>query len=333
MSEPEHSSSLQEELSRLFANSQPTRDEEPRIWIKLVRDKLFSMLCSPMKTDFSNEAFKWVAHLCLSIGDLSWLSVEDKSWTKNEAKMFSCIAQLSMNEIHILVPLIKRHLTCGDASEIEDDKIVERSANSSDYDSFGNHLIILESVIKSLIVDQPEDNSSELDVTPLTDMIETQVMTSLLDRLKRSIEEICDYLELVHRHWQELTSDVSTEKFNSAEAALRIMCVWLSEEPNGFEPQCKRFLLDLIIKSLLLRNRPSNSDLSMMALHSLCIQNDELLGTLKSIPEQARALEIYLEDIEYARHKQNKGDKKTKAKKAFRLRYGLVEDLQALLNK
>lgn len=331
MSETKSPSPFSEELRKLFENSQLTQDEDPRVWIKPIRDKLFSMLCSPMKTDFSNEAFKWIAHLCLSIGDLSWLSVEEEAWTKNEAKIFTCLAQLSMNEIHILIPLIKRHLTCGDDPEVEDGKVVDRSATSSDYDMFGNHLVILESVIKTLIVDQ--DTDDELDVTPLSDVIENSALSNLLDCLKRSMQEICNYLELVHRYWQELISDVDSEKFTSAIAALRIMCVWLSEEPNGFTSHCEKFIIDLITRSLLLKDGPSNHDFSILALHSLCIQNDELMKVLRENPSQKQALEIYLEDIEYERYRLKKGDKKTKVKKAFRLKYGLVEDLQASMNK
>lgn len=332
MSASEPAQSFPEELKKLFENSQPTQDEEPRVWIKLVRDKLFNMFCSPMKEDFANEAYKWVAHLCLSIGDLSWLSVEDKNWTKHEAKMFTCIASLSMSEIKILLPLITRHLTCGDAPEIEDNKLVARSANSSDYDLFGNHLIIFESVIKTLIVDQDTDDQKELDVTPLSDIIENPILNNLLNQLKDAVNEICDYLELVHRHWQELVEDTRSEKFISAEAALRLMCVWLSEEPTGFESQCNRFLIDLITKRLLLQGGQTNNDLYVIALHSLCVQNGGLLKALKNTPNHDKAFEIYLEHIEHERRKQKKGDKKeAKAKRNFRLRYGLVDDLRDLL--
>lgn len=331
MSEPDPAQSFPEELRKLFEHSQPTTDEEPRVWIKLVRDKLFNMLCSPMKEDFANEAYKWVAHLCMSIGDLSWLSVEDKNWTKHEAKMFTCIARLSMNEIQIVLPLIKRHLTCGDDPEIEDGKLVARSANSRDYDLFGNHLVIIESVIKTLIVDQDTDDQKELDVTPLSDIIENPTLNNLLHHLKETVSEICDYLELVYRHWQELIVDVESEKYGSAEAAMRIMCVWLSEEPTGFETQCSRFLIDLITKRLLIEGRHINNDLYVIALHSLCIQNDDLLKALKNTPDHERAFNNYLEHIEHERCKQKRADRKEKAKKTFRLKYGLVDDLRDML--
>lgn len=313
------------DLRKMFEGSHLTMDEDPSVWLKLVRDKLYSMFRSPLKEEYNREAFKWVASLCMSIGDFTWMCSDDV-WTKEEAKMFSCIVRLSMNELHILLPIIQRHLTYGDKPELEDGKVMARSANSTEYDAFGDHLVILESAIKSLVKGQDDEGDGK---NPLADCIDNQELKSLLERLKEIISEICDYLEVVHRYWLQLTDQMNTEKFSSAEGALRIMSVWLSEEPLGFETQCERFLIDLIIKNLLLLDRPTQDDLLILALHSVCTQNNKLLQNLKNNPKHKEALQKYLDYVQQEKIKSNNtscnNDKRIE--KVFKLRCGLVKDL------
>lgn len=294
-----------------------TTDEDPAEWLHSIRDKLYSMFCSPMKEEYTHEAFKWVSHLCISVGDFSWIS-PNGSWNTNEVRIFTCIAHLSLTEIHILLPLIQRHLTSGEEPDLEDGKVLARSANLNDYDKFGNHLVILESVIKSLVKGQTDEC-----VNDLADKIKGSELKNLLERLKEALALICEYLELVHSSWFDLTKDQTSEKFSSAEAALRITCVWLSEDPCGFEPQCKRFLIDLIIKHLLI-DGSSKNDLLVLALHSVCTDSEDMMSSLKETTEHEAALEKYLAYVQAERRKSS-GDRRNQ--KIFKLRCGLVKDL------
>lgn len=296
-------------------------DEDPNEWLQPTRDRLYSMFCSPMKEDYTHEAFKWVSHLCMSIGDFSWISSKD-DWTAKEVKIFSCIVRLSLSEIQIIIPVIQRTLTCGEDPECENGKVLARSANSSDYDRFGHHLVILESVIKTLVKNQTDDK-----INNLADAIKGPELKSLLERLKETVTLIIEYLELVHQHWNELIKDTSNEKFSSAEAGLRITCVWLSEDPCGFENQCTKFLIDLIIKNLLMGG-PSKHDLFILALHAICTSCEEMLMTLKDCSDHQKALEIYLD---YVQKELRMSASDRRAQKVFKLRCGLVKDLLSLL--
>lgn len=288
-------------------------DEDPSKWLQPIRDKLFSMFCSPMKEDYTHEAFKWVSHLCISFGDLSWISIDGK-WTQNEVKIFSCIVRLSINEVQILLPVIQSTLiSCDDAECI-------RLADSSDYDKFGDHLVILESAIKSLVKGQTDDR-----INNLADSIKGEDMKIFLERLKEALMLISEYLELVYNNWDELIKDSTSEKFSSAEAGLRIMCVWLSEDPCGFEIQCERFLIDLIIKHLLM-NGSSKNDLLVLALHAVCTGTDKLQAKLKDCPNHRQALESYLKYVQQE-GKSSAGDRR--ADKVFKLRCGLIKDLMS----
>lgn len=316
-----------DELSKIFENSQATFNENPSRWLGLVRDKLFNMFRSPMKEEYSHEAFRWVSQLCISIGDFSWVTTANK-WTHDETKIFSCIARLSLSEIQILLPLMQRHLTLGDEPELEGGKIIDRSANHDDYDKLGTHLVIVESIIKSLVKDQvdndDEDSAGDTqELNPVTDSMTPDELKNLLERLKETMISICEYLELVHRHWQDIIHIRDSEKFSSAQAAIRIISVWLSEDPGGFEPQCKRFLIDLMIKNLLLDDNRSRDDLTILALHSICAESDELVRSCKEVSAIDDALEKYLR---YVQTEQGKSEDR-RTQKIFKLRCGLVKDL------
>lgn len=314
-----------EEVRKIFQDSEPSRDEDSSDLLKSIRDKLFSIFCSPMKEEYTHEAFRWVSQLCMSVGDLSWVSSNNK-WSHDEAKMFSCITRLSINELHIIIPLIQRHLTYGDEPEIEDGKVLARSAKTDDYNKFGDHLIILESVIKCLVKDQERDDT-EVEENSLPCAFTANELGNLLEKLKEAMTSICDYLELVHRHWPELIEQMGSEKFISAEGALRIICIWFSEDPVGFESQSKRFLIDLIIKNLLLSSKQTKHDLLVLALHSICTQDEDKLSTLKQIPDYKEALEKYLDFVQSEQSKQARNIGDRRSQKMFKLRCGLVKDI------
>lgn len=314
-----------EELKKLFEDHQSTHDVSHDVFFKSIRDKLYSMLRSPLKEDYYKECFKWIATISLTVGDFGWLS-SNNNWTNEDAKIFSCIARLSINEIHILLPLTKRHLTDGDKPDLEDGKLMTRSANSKDYDDLGNHFVILESTIKSLIKGQDDDD----DTDTIANVMNNEELRGILEHLKEIMLEICDYLEVVHQNWSSLTQKLDSEMASSAEGALRIMSVWLSEEPDGFLTQCKKFLIDLIIKNLMLPGRLWQGDILILALHSVCMQNECLLKELKQNTEYKKALQEYLNHVQQDKEKSidcDKKDSKKQSKKMFRLRCGLIKDL------
>lgn len=312
-----------EELKKLFEknviDSGAHPNENSDAWLARIRDRLYCMFRTPLKEEYYQEAFKWVANLCLSAGDFSWLCTNNE-WSEDGAKVFACIALLSLNEFHILLPLIQRHLTCGEQLDKEGDKIIRRPANPAEYAAFGDHLVILESTIKSLVKNQCEDDEYGGN-NDLTHLMKVHELRNLLDRLRSVIGDICGYLEVVHRYWAKLIDDTSTDIFVAAEGALRIIAVWISEEPTSFESQCKRFLNDLFLKNLLLIGRPTNHDLVILALHSACTSNDELLAALRANSDHRDALQRYLDRAQAQRGPARKEEK------TFKLRCGLVKDL------
>lgn len=296
-----------------------TENEDPIRWLQPIRDKLYSMFCSPMKEDYTHEAFKWVAQLCMSIGDFSWISPSG-NWTVDEIKIFSCIVRLSMTEINILLPVIQRTLAHGDEPDCEDGKVLARSANSDDYDKFGDHLVILESVIKTLVKDETEGKTNAI-----VNAIKGVELKNLLERLKEAITLISEYLDLVHQHWDELIKHPTSERLSSAEAALRIICVWLSEDPCGLENECTRFLIDLIIKHLI-KGGPSKNDLLILALHSICTSSEEMMTAMRKCSDHRQAMDLYLDYVQ-KEQKRSIGDRRSQ--KIFKLRCGLVKDLMS----
>lgn len=310
---------LQKHLNDLFIAAESTTNVDSQVWLTSIRDKLFTMLCSPMKEEYSSEAFKWVSQLCIAIGDLSWLSSEN-SWTSKEWQMFACISRLSMTELSILLPTIERHLSTGEEPDIEEGKVLARSATSEDYDKFGDHLIIIESVIKILVKYQSED---EKETVKPENSLTSQQMHDLLNNLKETMTLICDYLELVNSRWKTLQTDTDNQRMTSAVASLRIMSFWLSEEPFAFETQCKRFMIDLMLKSLMISDESTPKDLIVTALHSICTCCPDLLAELRRQPGHKEALEKYLKYVE----KERDNSSSKNSRKMFKLRCGLVRDL------
>lgn len=329
MAETSSSESI-DELKKLFENQSNTTNEDSTIWLTSVRNKLYSMFCSPMKEDYIHEAFKWVSHLCMSMNDFSWISPSG-NWLEHECRIFSCVSLLSMTELQILMPTIQRRLTCGDEPEIEDGKILARSATSEDYNRLGYHLVIIESIIKALVKDQEfnedEEDQRERSTVTLASSLKSSDLNNVLDKLKETMTVICDYLESVHRHWRSLIDHHRDDNtILSCEGSLRIMCVWLSEDPQGFESQCKRFLIDLLIKNLLLKERLNNYDLLIVALHAVCVYDDEMLDVMRRNPEYKVALEEYLK---YVDNEKNRYGTDRRKQKFFKLRCGLVKDLMS----
>lgn len=322
MSSPEDA---YQELKNIFSDADSTTNVEASAWTKSIRDKLLTMFCSPLKDEYLQEAFRWVSQLCLTFDNFSWISTSDQ-WTKEDCRMFSCITKLSMNEIQILMPLVERHLTVGDEPELEKSKVLARSAETGDYDRFGVHLVIMESTIRALVKNQGRDEDTQEPPTSeeyLTDVMESRDLQSLLDQLKGTMNLICNYLELVHRHWERLVEQKQSDMFSSAMAALRIICVWISEDSESFQQQCRRFIVDLIISSLRLKN--GQHDIQILALHSICTYDRETHRRLKSDASYQDALEQYLCHMQKERDdKRLHDDKKIKM---FKLRCGLVRDL------
>lgn len=326
MSESRCNSEL-EELKTLFANYKATTDEQPLKWIQPIRDKLFVMLQNPLKDDYRSEVFRWIAHLTMTFGDLNWINIEDE-WTPERIKMFLCVVKLSMGEIQIILPLVQRHLRDGDAVELEDGKVVSRPANSEDYDQFGNFLVILEGAVKTLVKNQELDESPPGTKKQLPDIISISELSSLLSELKSTMDTILEYLELVNRQIKTIPSTRDDVKFLCAEAALRITCVWLSEDPSSFHDQCNRYLFSLLLKYLLMDHRSSENDIIILALHSVCTSYPGLKRKLHSMADCQQALDKYLTFVQSEKsvEKTSAAGQKRQDKK-YKLRCGLIKDL------
>lgn len=313
----------------IFGDASRTTDLDSSIWLKDLRDKIFSMFKSPLREDYNEEVFRWISTLCTCKSRFSWLCSDESNWTKEEAKIFSLIARLSINELHILLPNIRRHLICGDEVECDDDgKVLARPANANEYSNFGVHLVIFEETIHSLVHGQDDDDDGRRQkssrLNRLADSIESNELKSLLERLKEIASELLDYLEDVHRHWEKISAETSDQTYQASQGALRAVSVWVSEDAGSFEPQCKRFLIDLIVKNLIaseqLTYQETSTDLLIMALHSVCSGDDEMKKVLKGVPESKVALQKYLDLVQ-----QEYGERKKD--KVFKLKCGLIKDL------
>lgn len=324
-SDKDFENTLDNDFRNMFEN--PTTNQESEKWLKAMRNKLYSMFCSPMKEEYTREAFKWVSQLCLTTGDFSWCLL-DENCSQEEVKVFSCISRLSLNEIHILIPLVQRHLTCGDEPELEDGKVLARSANSSDYDQLGSHLVIIESVIKTLVKGQrfDDDLANTDDDNKLIEAMKSHELINLLERLKEVIFITCEYLELVNEHWIQLSNKQGGEQLSSAIGAVRLVAVWLCEDPCGLKPQCDRFLISLIIKILLKSAGPTIDDLLILALHSICSDDDDLMIRLRQTVNYKDALEKYLNHVQLERSKLTEKTR-GRGEKMFKLRCGMIKDL------
>lgn len=318
-------------LEDLFGR-ETTDDLPAQVWLKELRDKIYDMFRMPLMEDYGDEVFKWISALCMCKRRFTWLCSSDHhEWSQEETKIFSCISRMSINELHILLPHLSQHLTCGDQVEIEEGKVMSRPANECEYDKFGVHLLILEETIQSLVHgqddDEPKQNSPSSKM--LTHLIEPKELKSLLERLKEVVSELIDHLELVHRYWPRLIENLDSRQFQAAQGVLRVVSVWLAEDIGSFQPQCKRFLIDLMTKNLLLCPQLSdttNLDLIVMSLHSICLGEHEMDASLKQAPSFRAALQKYIDYAQQERQK-DEASKKKRTVKEFKLRCALVKDL------
>jgi hypothetical protein len=310
-----------------------TTDLESGVWLKELRDKIYTMFRTPMKQEFSDEVFRWVSALCMCQPRFSWLCSNGEVWTKEEAKIFSLIVRLSINELHMVLPLIRRHLTSGEEVEREDGKVTARPAEKEEYDSFGVHLHIFEDSIQALCHGQTDDGKEEDSNDRLTDCLEPDELKSLLERLREIVSELFDYLEDVHKHWPTLLQDAGAQQFLAAQGALRAICAWISEDHGCFRSQCKNFLIEHIVKNLLISHRLSsmNLDLLVTALHSICSGDRELMSVLKETSDYRAALQNYLDHVQQERYNDDRASSSSREErrkeKRYKLQCGLVKDL------
>lgn len=276
-----------------------------------MRNQLFTLYKHPMNHEHMKDIFNWVSCCCIQVGNCSWISA-DQSWNDDDCKLFILIARISLNELSIAAPLLSENVSPPNLNE--EARYSKKPLDATDYDNFATHLIIVESVVKSLVTHEVDDR--------LVKALKGDELKNLLCTLKETIGHIIGYLEIVHRYWSKLTVEHDSEpnKLNCAKAALRIVCVWFSECPGTYEPECKRFLLDLIVKNLIIKHEAPNSDLFILALHSICVEDNDLLKLVNSIPDFKPALEGYLSHIEANRAKL----------KEYKLRCGMIKDLMLM---
>lgn len=254
---------------------------------------------------------------------MSWIS-PDGCWTDEEIKTFGCIARLSSNEITILLPLIERHI--GSDDRPDEEQISDPSATLTEYDNFGHQLVIIEGVTKCLIVDGKNGQENTLIQSMGSDKL-----VNLLENLKEIMTRLCEYLEGVHKHWESFSSRPNdSPEFNSALGTLRLVSLWLCEDLNTFESQCKRFLIDLMIKVILCKVG-NLADCLVTAIHAIHIQNENLKDVIQSHPNVEQALETYLEFVkqQYTKSENLGGPNAKHGEKRFKLRCGLVKDLMS----
>lgn len=295
--------------------------ESTKDWLIPLRDKLYTMFCSPMKEDYMREAFRWASRICSVWGGLDWISPDDNWSTDEEVKMFLCIARSSLAEMHILIPLLERNITHGDEPEVEDGKIIEKSADSEDYEAFGDHLIIIENVVRSLVgtLDYEDDSTNNL-----IDSFNNNDLKNLLEHLKEAISLIVGYLEIAHKHWQDITHSLSDKRYSSIIGAIRIVCVWLSEDVGSFGAECELFLIDLFIKILLI-DENDGKDGIVMVLHLICTDNEQMIETLLKSQRYKEALDKYLGYV--ANQQESNHTNERRKNKLYKLRCGMVKDL------
>lgn len=219
-----------------------------------------------------NDIYKWIASCCLESGNSDCLSIG------NDVTMFSLVARTSLNELNLVLPLMTRHITHGEEVEMENGKILARPANKEDYENFATHLIIVENVIQSLI-------AKDIEIFDKLD--------SLLEQLQDTIRQIMLFLEEAYKNWDTLEKE-NSDRFNASRAALRLASVWFSESNGIYEEECKRFFIELLIKNLDLNNELPNPNLYLLALHSICAENDDMLRHLLKVENWQQILESHL---------------------------------------
>lgn len=313
------------QLRELFRDYDSRNLENPEDGLLSIRDKLFTILCSPMKDSFSLEAFKWICQLTLATNGFAWISPNSKWSDEKEIRIFLCVTRLSLTEIQLLLPLLKRHITYGDEPEIDQGKVVARSANSQDYDKFGNHLIMLEHVIQTLVQGEEYEDMGDNKANRLTKEMKKDDLRNLLRHLKETLSMIVDYLEVGDSSWSSLNHDYEDEKFSSVVGSLKLVSTWLADDPCGFQDECKRFLIGLLIKHLLLDNC-QRDDIFIVALHSVCMQ-DQMIDSLKGLTGFEDALQGYLDQVNKDQNDDPMISSHKRRSKIYKLRCGLVRDL------
>lgn len=317
------------ELTNLFDKYPSQNLDNPDEGLVAIRDKLFTLLCSPMKDDYAHEAFKWVAHLTLIKGDFSWICSDGRWKGQDEIKIFLCVARLALTEIEVLMPLLNQSLI-SHAPEIEDGKIVARSANLDEYDKFGNYLVIIENLIKSLVKDDKFNacDSEESCTNYLTLNMTHDDLGSLLDHLKKTLTMLLRFLENAHLNWNKIDKRCETEQFAAIMSSTRIVAIWLADDPCGFAEQTEKFIIDLFIKILLDdQNDNQNIDIYVVALHSLCTE-DAMIESLKKRHRLKDALQKYLNFVSSEYDHEAKSTRHLRQQtKIHKLRCGMVRDI------
>lgn len=290
-----------------------------------LRDKLYSIFRSRIKEDITREAYRWVSCLCSISDGFGWISPDAKWSSDDETKIFLCISRTSLAELHLIIPLLKRHLTHGDEPEIEDGKVVAKSANPLVYDSYADHLTILEFTIKSLISNL--GHGSDETSNNLNDRLKNDDLRNLLHHLKETISLVVDYLEVTFGCWPNLTHSKEDIRFSSMVAAIRIVCIWLLEDTGSFEDECKRFLVDLFVR-ILSSDDIDIKDGIVTALHSICADSNEITAVLRKVPGYREALEKYLHYVAKQKQEANNITSASKRQgKLYKLRCGMVKDI------
>lgn len=313
-------------LFKEIADIQKSKDKlgSTNDWLDPLKEKLYTMLCSPMKDDYMREAFNWISQLCFLYDGFEWIS-PDGQWAKDdEMKMFLCIARSSLSELQILIPLLERRLICGEEPEVEDGVVVAKSANSEDYDTFGAHLLIIENVIQCLVATTNFDEDDDSDSNQLTENMKSDDLKNLLEHLKETLSSVIEYLELVNDNWDKLTKSHDDKSYTSIIASLRITCIWLSEDIGSFQEECERFLICLFVK-ILKSDEGDIKDSIVTVLHRMCTDDAKLLNILRNCPGYREALIDYRTYVtrlpDFPRHSKKQESKLNK------LRFGLVDDL------
>lgn len=321
-------SSSNNELNSIFSNYSSENLQNPDDALVAIRNKLFTILCSPMKDDFANEAYKWVSQLTMTVGDFSWICSDGHWKEQNDIKMFLCVTRLSLTEVELLIPLLERRLLEGSEPEIEDGKTVARSANSEDYDKLGNHLVIMENLIKVLVKDDKiaGEDADETTTNYLTTNMKDNDLSNLLDHLKKILLLLLRYLEYAHGNWNTIDKRHENEQFAAIMGCMRLVAMWLADDPVGFVEQTNKFLIDLFVW-ILFGEGHHNIDIFIVALHSVCTEDSVIVP----VKEQSRLKDAMQRYLNYVTSEYNQSAKSShqlkKQTKIYKLRCGMVRDI------
>lgn len=326
------------DLENIFKNYPTQNLEHPEDGLSAIRDKLYTILCSPMKDEFTKEAFKWVAELTMITRNFSWICPDGLWNDTQEIKMFLCVARLSLAEIELVIPYLERRIILGEEPEIEDGKVMARSANSEDYDKFGHHLVIVENLIYTLVREIRDDCTDEDDqdghskTNLLVDKMSQVDLTNLLKHLKTTMQAMLRYAEIAYQHWDKLNHRDENEQLSSILGSLRLIAIWLADDSCGFVDECKRFLIEFILTILRMDNC-DNRDIYVTALHSICSE-DDIIPSIKKQPQLRQSLQRYLEHVSHEyQQSPDSAKKQKKQSKMYKLRCGMVRDLLEIVER